>query len=570
MRFSLPSKAASDAKRKPEIAPRGTRVKLEQQRFMAGNPPHLLPTPLIVFLTLAGCRIAWAQTGSGTPTERFILDKLAAGQVADLLTRPDKERVVNATFVEQILTGQNSSGKIHWRGVQIVGAIIRERVNLRGAEIPYRVLLTKSRFNGGIDCAESHFLKLLDLSDSHFADAEFSNTRVEGESKFNGATFESADFDFASLAGSLEMSGVAFNGARTSFNTVQVGGNAAFQNASFKHAVDFRGAEFSRYAMFDGAHFQNKADFNNTKVKGAATFVNAVFNSSAVFLGVEIAGELNFQGAHFNSTKDDADLTNMKVERNVLLVKTVFAAPVSFFFTRVGIQLGMQDVTFENDVRLNSIVTHELFIRNVEFKKKVSIKDADVEILYLDMPKPPASLEMDHLKYAEVGSDADKMLPWVEKAGYSRDNYARLETFFASHGNPGKADEVFVQMKRRERREKLRSLRWCSDLVLDWLVKYGRAPERAAYPSLLVVLFGCFVFRNHKRMQGQRSEDSHARYSPFWYSLDLFAPGIDLQAAKVWTPREDWGFGRNYARVHRILGWILVPIWLAAATGLIK
>ena len=71
-------------------------------------------------------------------------------------------------------------------------------------------------------------------------------------------------------------------------------------------------------------------------------------------------------------------------------------------------------------------------------------------------------------------------------------------------------------------------------------------------------------------MELQKPDDARRVYSRFWYSLGLFLPIVDLQADKVWKPKADQTFLRNYVRVHALLGWILIPIVLAALTGLIK
>jgi hypothetical protein len=71
-------------------------------------------------------------------------------------------------------------------------------------------------------------------------------------------------------------------------------------------------------------------------------------------------------------------------------------------------------------------------------------------------------------------------------------------------------------------------------------------------------------------MVSQNQDGTPKTYSPFWYSFDLLVPAIDLQQADYWIPRQDWRAGRTYVHVHRILGWILVPIGIAAVTGIIK
>ena len=92
--------------------------------------------------------------------------------------------------------------------------------------------------------------------------------------------------------------------------------------------------------------------------------------------------------------------------------------------------------------------------------------------------------------------------------------------------------------------------------------------------SVIPVLFGWMVVfrdgKDEKKMVVQEEGYEGRAYYPFWYSLDLFLPFIDLQSAKVWIPRSDCWFRLWYMRIHTLAGWMLVPIGLAALTGLIK
>ena len=59
-------------------------------------------------------------------------------------------------------------------------------------------------------------------------------------------------------------------------------------------------------------------------------------------------------------------------------------------------------------------------------------------------------------------------------------------------------------------------------------------------------------------------------YYAFWYSLGLFLPVVNLQTTELWKPKAECNFLRHYMRVHILLGWIFIPIVVAAITGLIK
>ena len=79
------------------------------------------------------------------------------------------------------------------------------------------------------------------------------------------------------------------------------------------------------------------------------------------------------------------------------------------------------------------------------------------------------------------------------------------------------------------------------------------------------------ILQRRKKHKGIQKTDLKVEqyYNPFWYSLDLFLPFIDLKMSGVWQPKEARKFVRHYARIHTIIGYILIPIGLLAVTGLI-
>jgi hypothetical protein len=105
--------------------------------------------------------------------------------------------------------------------------------------------------------------------------------------------------------------------------------------------------------------------------------------------------------------------------------------------------------------------------------------------------------------------------------------------------------------------------------MLYLLVGYGRRPWEAGIFCAFLIALGCVLF-SPKKMELQKPEHTPRVYSRFWYSLALFVPFVDLQGDKIWKPKANQTFLRNYMRVHILLGWILVPLVLAAVTGLIK
>jgi hypothetical protein len=173
------------------------------------------------------------------------------------------------------------------------------------------------------------------------------------------------------------------------------------------------------------------------------------------------------------------------------------------------------------------------------------------------------------MTYEELtGNTTDILREWIKGSPLSTAPYSTLETYFKVHERPDFADDVFIEMKRRERREVLNwsSARFWWNLVLDGIVGFGRHPERAFVWSAIPVVIGAFLFRRSK-MELRKPECTNMYYHPFWYSLDLLTPFIDLQSASEWMPKQKWLY--VYSRFHRILGWLLIPIGLAAITGIV-
>jgi hypothetical protein len=105
--------------------------------------------------------------------------------------------------------------------------------------------------------------------------------------------------------------------------------------------------------------------------------------------------------------------------------------------------------------------------------------------------------------------------------------------------------------------------------MLDLLVGYGRRPWQAIIPCAVLIALGCVLF-SPKKMEPRNPDGAPPVYSRFWYSLGLFLPVVDLKTSELWGPKPEYTFLRNYMRVHILLGWVLIPIVLAALTGLIK
>jgi hypothetical protein len=459
---------------------------------------------MLVWGTVSLCGAAPVRPSAGqpTPAEKYVLDQIAAGKVANLEEAfPDEtSRIVRAVFLEELLTGVRKDCVIHRNGVQIEGAIVREPVDLRNAEITHDTRLIRCRFDGAVNLSKCIFE--------------------------NG-------FSVAASIFSGPVNGVA----------MKVGLDASLQDAKFRGPVNFAQLETTGVLMAGGASFLNPdapAEFNSLKAGGNVFFTNAIFAGPAHFQHSHIADSFKLDGARFTNGLALASFEAMKVAGAATFNGASFSGYVSF-----------------KDARLYSLNLTEVNWPNQPYGEWLWLNGMTYQ-------RVMAGTEKDSWRNLLVLVDRA-----AHRTAYSIDIYSGLAEFYRREGYPGQANRFFIAQKRREREEVLRGTQWAWSLFLDWFVGYGRSPERALFWSAAMILFGVAVFRP-QRMEPRTTNLKTDHYSPFWYSMDLFLPLIKLQDVDMWKPREDSRFARFWSRLHTMLGWALIPIAVAAWTGMFE
>lgn len=166
---------------------------------------HLLSAVVLSIALLFSPSYICAETLSytpETPTEKWVLKKIAEGETANLWEqfKDEKDRVLSASFLEKLLTCAPGEMKTHRHGIQVAGAIINEPLNLENAEILHQVRLIYCDFLKEVNFDDSHFASHLSLEWSSFsAFVSFRRTKVDGGASFEGAKFQdewwAADFE---------------------------------------------------------------------------------------------------------------------------------------------------------------------------------------------------------------------------------------------------------------------------------------------------------------------------------------------------------------------------------------
>jgi hypothetical protein len=348
-----------------------------------------------------------------------------------------------------------------------------------------------------------------------------------------------------------------------------------WRNCEFTKGVDLSSAHFLAPLDLSGSKFDEKGmaamNFNGLQVDGNLDLSNIQVEGGAQFYHLEVKGDLFASGDKFDKANVTVQFGQAK------------ASGKMFFGNLRRDNIDYQPASFAGSLSLADITTLGLDLSSVEVADELDLNHANVQtVLQFNRVQcsvnnsasgscRPQDVKLEGLTYKELGGGdvGENLQNLVNHAPYSARSYIQLEDYYRTHANPDRADSVFFDMKAQERKHLSRSGRFWS-CMLRILVGYGRSPENALYASGVVVLIGTFVFWNRRNLVPRDPEHSSHDYSSLWYSFDLLTPFIDLHQADTWVPRQGWWLGRNYAHLHRILGWILVPIGIAAITGIIK
>jgi hypothetical protein len=174
----------------------------------------------------------------------------------------------------------------------------------------------------------------------------------------------------------------------------------------------------------------------------------------------------------------------------------------------------------------------------------------------------------------------DYGLVFLEKGDYFEPAYTNYESWLRGKGQTDQADAVYFAMRDRRRYTELLGATTFGERALaavnyvigfghKWLFGYGRS---WIYPMVWCVIFivvGTFVFRDVRSME-KLDDDVPYRYSPLWYSVDLFVPILSLGIAKAWRPKQTYEFLEFYSKLLGLIGLVFLSAVLGALTGSLK
>ena len=545
--------------------------------------------------------------------EHWIRQQVAQGQPANVESAfPDEsKRVIRSAFLFELLTkppqAPTGAQALIWVStVTVIGDLY-----LTYQQIPYDLVLERCHFLGNLSFNESAFKKNLSLSGSTFEKSvgfraiEVSGSFVGTNCHFNNEYFtpdQQVDFEYAKIGRNLAIEGAEFH-ERVSFLRSHVSqifaaeaakflnkaSEAKFEDLKVDGAFQIRRSQIDCPAnflsattgVFDArfAHFNGQASFWKLKVNGDAMFDGTSFGDAAIFHGAEVTKDFEVvDSAVFTDSKQVVDFSSMNIGGNARFLKVVFAGGLSLSRTSVtgNLELGEFRAEGPGVKDLSVVKTDNLIFQNISVAPPYFINGMSYRLLF---------------------APQDEVLRFVDGAEYDANNpniYKNLEGFYQQQGNLEGAKAVHVAWKKRESsvlgpctlclNRNSRLFGHPSQYLLNWFLYvttvYGQHLEVALLWSVGFIGAGYLVFRRREWMEATHSksnkvlrfkrEFNQQNYNPWWYSIALFLPVVSLRDKDDWIPKADRWKSRIYMRLHIIFGYLLIPIGLAALTGLIK
>jgi hypothetical protein len=447
--------------------------------------------------------------------EQWIVSQVNDGKPADLKEHFPEEakRSIGAPFIKQLLTGAYPGVKVPRYGVRISNARIVGPLSLINDEILY-----ETSFNNCI------FENEVDLNGANF----------KGNLNLDGTSFNSlADFRGGVFARWLSLNKVVFNGP------------ARFYGINVPGSIEANGTQFNET--------QEGVSFEGMKVGGYVFLRHATFKGPARFYRAIVANNLEADDAVFSKSANPTNFENMRVDGHAFFRRTTFAGPVTFNSTTIG-------GTFETGYDQG----------NAHFGEAANFSNMSADAVGFFKTIFAGPIVVRGMKYQRMSTSTPlDLLTLLNRSYYDSGSYTQLEQYCRDTGDLDMADEIYMDKRRRER-DQLSVGSKLGNLMLDWLVGYGRRPWRTLLWSTSIVLGAAlFVFRKSD-MQARNPNDESGHYSRFLYSLDLLLPIVDLQSASIWRPKPECRLARRYLPIHVILGWILATILAGTLTGLLK
>lgn len=472
-------------------------------------------------------------------------------------------------------------------------------------------------FLGPVAFGHSKIGANLDFSGTKFNSPDriiFNSVEISGSFIFQDVFFSSpAFFLYIEVGNLMDFSRSRFSSQYlVNFAFINIENGATFEYATFEGPVGFTYIDNNGSLNFDNTNFLNTAnspEFAVLRIRGSFSISNSSFYGGLIISNSTVENRLAGSDIQFLTVDRPIIINQSEIQSlsfsMATLTNTISFVDCTFFEFRLGgseeelkfLSLNLSGTKITKDLSINNVAVKRFIgqnlvsfgktnLENITIEEQVNLSFANFNIfIYQNVvwPKITDNLKLDGFTYREIipgeslnEGNWQELLNLINASNYNVALYKDLEFYFDNYGHSDWADAVLVAQKRRERSDLLKwySAKWWWNLFLDVLTLYGRRPSRAFVWSLFFIAIGYFTFRKKIMVRVEKSfngvkgtKQYDPLWDPFWYSIDLFIPAVNLGISEKWEPSPHAIGALLYKRVLKIAGWLVIPVALLSITG---
>jgi hypothetical protein len=535
----------------------------------------------------------FAQMAPVTPMERSVLTDGLKGRVELPDRLPKKDHEIRDSFLIDVIT--SPSFKPLGNRLALLNAVIVHDIHNTSPKpqslvVPLELQIVGSDFETTFICRSCHFREDLSLIQDQFSEGiELEGSDIAGGLQVYGGTAKpipsAAPPDAAIDIRNLHVGGAVLIG----FDNVDGYIDASYLKAASLHTGEMLHLwrlELSHAEVGDLSIDVQRDDYpislSMTGLTAGAIDLYLPAVASYVILDSIRAENVIIESANpptQSQSNSSQKLPNTPEGALATLEGATIRGDLSVFDTRVDSlrarsasiagRVLLSDVTVANSISLEDATLGSLSWSARVFPAKVSFDD--IRCSHWSISRLPSTPDSGSQAGGAPSQGSDVTLDVLKSAQFSQAAFASYETDLKARGATSRAEEAYFAMRVKGRDVNAHEGHWTAvilDCIQQYFLGYGRSARAPLIWSGIFVLVGFFTFRKANEME-PRVERPGA-YSGFWYSLELFLPIVDLGVAKEWRPKATSGLRIVYARFHELVGWILVPVAIAAITGITR
>ncbi len=565
--------------------------------------------------------------------EKWVWQEVQAGRIANFNDRYGKIdprspdgwsaiREITPFFLETILTRDVYQKALPRQGVRIVGAWVRQPIDLAHGSLSHPWWLDASRMEKDADLSYLSTTSSISLEDSAFIGGlRLQSARIDvqlnlsgakctgllnmnsletkghlfmGKGSQAGAEFAEVDLRGAKVGGTLDMTGAKCTG-KLSMGSLETTGHLFMRSGAEFAEVDLRSAKVGVQLDMSGAKCTGLLNMNSLETKKhlfmgrGAEFAEVDLRSAKVGGVLDMGGQSGIVGARCTGK---LNMGAVEVSGSVYMRRgAVFESEVSFVFAQIGGRfdisgaqfafLDMTETCVRGEFRLGSRTEAKptwpsesrLVLRNTAVS---TVQTAGLDAFPKDLDL--AGFTYSRLEGLGITGDEPQNINWKSTfvtllqrdRNYSPQLYQNLAGVLHTMGHPDKANTILYEGKEHERREmKARGHRakWCGLSLLKWTIGYGYGYR---YFFSLVWL-AVFIALGAWVVSTTTPGNTWGTIKTLGFSFDMLIPLVKLDEShfRVFS-QEMTGWQYYYFFLHKLVGYVLASFVLAGLSGITK